>query len=86
MRQAVSSIIMRTTLDIENPVLEELREFGRAEGRSLGQAASELLAEALHGRKKLAKPVGRLAWKSHPMGARLDLADKDAVFALLDRK
>jgi len=83
---AVASIIMRTTLDIESPVLEELREFGRAEGRSLGQAASELLAEALHVRKKLVKPVGRLAWKSHPMGARVDLADKDAVFALLDRK
>lgn len=86
MRQTVSSLIMRTTLDIEDPVLEELREFGRAEGRSLGQAASELLAEALHGRKKIGKPAGRFAWKSHPMRARVDLADKDAVYALLDRK
>lgn len=77
---------MRTTLDIEDPVLEELREFGRAEGRSLGQAASELPAEALHSRKKVGRPAGRLAWKSQPMGARVDLADKDAVFALLDRK
>ena len=77
---------MRTTLDIENPVLEELRAFGRAEGRSLGQAASELLAEALHDRKKLVRPVGGLSWKSHPMEARVDIADKDAVYALLDRK
>lgn len=86
MRLGVSSAIMRTTLDIENPVLEELREFGRAEGRSLGQAASELLAEALHVRKKTGKPAGRLEWKSHPMRALVDLGDKDAVFALLDRK
>ena len=86
MRQAVASLIMRTTLDIENPVMEELRAFGRAEGRSLGQVASELLAEALVGRKKHGKPAGKLAWNSRPMRARVDLADKDAVFSLLDQK
>lgn len=37
----------RRKLDIENPVMEELRRFERAEGRSFGQAASELMVEVV---------------------------------------
>lgn len=73
-------------MDIEQPILNELREFGRMEGRSLGQVASELLAEALVGRKKNLKPDRKFAWNSRAMHARVDIADKDAVFAILDRK
>ena len=77
---------MRTTLDIEPPILDELREFGRIERRSLGQVASQLLAEAIDVRKAHLKPVGKFVWNSRPMGARVDISDKDAVFSILDQK
>jgi hypothetical protein len=75
---------VRTTLDIEAPVLKELRELQKREGGSLGALVSRLLAGALAGRKNRATaPTFR--WASRPMGARVDLADKDAVYATLDR-
>jgi len=77
---------MRTTLDIESPVLEELKAFGRREGRSLGQVASRLLAEALAGRNLDGKSDEKFHWASRSMRARVDLSDKEAVFAILDEK
>lgn len=38
---------MRTTLDIEDPVLEAVKELARREGRSAGAVASELIRRAL---------------------------------------
>jgi hypothetical protein len=75
---------MRTTVDIEAPVLKDLRELQRREGGTLGQVVSRLLAEALARRpKKPSPPV--FEWTSRPMGALVDLADKDVVYAILDR-
>jgi hypothetical protein len=75
---------MRTTLDIEAPVLKELRELQKREGGTLGELASRLLAEALARRpKKPATPT--LEWTARPMGALVDLADKDVLYAILDR-
>lgn len=75
---------MRTTLDIEAPVLKEVRELQRREGGTLGDLVSRLLAEALARRPK--RPVApNLEWKTRPMGALVDLADKDVVYAILDR-
>jgi hypothetical protein len=75
---------MRTTLDIETPVLKELRELQRREGGTLGDLVSRLLSEALARRpKRPASPT--LEWTARPMGALVDLADKDVVYAILDR-
>jgi len=75
---------MRTTLDIETPVLKDLRELQRREGGTLGDLVSRLLAEALAGRPK--KPVApAFGWTARPMGALVDLADQDMVHAILDR-
>lgn len=38
---------MRTTLDIEEPVLEALKELARREGRTAGALASELIRRGL---------------------------------------
>lgn len=38
---------MRTTLDIEDPVLQVVKELARREGRSAGAVASELIRRAL---------------------------------------
>lgn len=75
---------MRTTVDIEAPVLKELRELQRREGVTLGELVSRLLAEALARRpKKAVAPT--LEWTAKPLGALVDLADKDVVYAILDR-
>ena len=75
---------MRTTLDIEAPVLKELRELQKREGGSLGALVSRLLSVALAGRGKH-PPVPAFGWTSRPMRSVEDLADKDAVYAILDR-
>jgi hypothetical protein len=75
---------MRTTLDIETPVLKDLRELQQREGGTLGDLVSRLLAEALARRPK--RPVAPpFEWTARPMGARVELADKDVVYTILDR-
>ena len=75
---------MRTTVDIDGPVLEDLKRLQKREGKSLGRMASDLLAEAISryggGRRKPAP----FRWISKPMKARVDLADKEAVRAAAD--
>ena len=64
--------------------MKELRELQKREGGTLGELVSRLLAGALAGRLK--KPVNpQLEWTAKPMGALVDLADKDVVYAILDR-
>jgi hypothetical protein len=76
---------MRTTIDLEAPVLEELKRVQQEEGVSLGKLASRLLADALDfRRKKTAKPL-KLSWITGRMGALVDLSDKDAVYRVLDQ-
>ncbi len=83
MSAGLASNIMRTTLDIEAPILLEVKALHEREGRSLGAIVSELLAEALAGRNSpSAAPSFR--WTSRPMKSRIDLSDKDAVYAALD--
>jgi hypothetical protein len=75
---------MRTTVDIDGPVLEDLKRIQKKEGKSLGRTASDLLAEAIsrYGLKKR-RPVP-FHWISRPLHARVDLADKEAVRAAAD--
>ena len=56
-----SDIMARTTLNIDTPLLQELKMLQKREGKSLGRIVSELLAEALsnHGRKKRTRQVFR---------------------------
>lgn len=75
---------MRTTLDIDTPLLRELKKLQKKEGRSLGRIVSQLLAEALARRKTPPEPP-TLQWVSHPMHALVDLSDKEAIYGVLDR-
>jgi hypothetical protein len=75
---------MRTTLDIEGLVLKQLREIQKREGGTLGSIVSRLLAEAL-GRRSRRAATPAFRWTARKMEARVDLADKDAVYAILDR-
>lgn len=77
---------MRTTIDIDAPVLRELKRLQDQEGLSLGRLASDLLAKALAERKKAgaAGATPKFQWITHPMRARVDLADRDAVRDAMD--
>ena len=77
---------MRTTLDLEEPILEELKCVQRQEGGSLGRVASQLLADALTARRNKVPKSAKILWKSRRMGAFVDLADKDALYKILDRE
>jgi hypothetical protein len=78
------SIMARTTLDIDTPILKELKKLRKERGGSLGRIASQLLAEAL-ARRKTTSTVPTLRWIARPMHALVDLSDKEAVYAALDR-
>ena len=75
--------MMRTTLDIEGPILKELRALQKREGGSLGALVSRLLAVALAKQGRPGKEPFR--WTARPMEASVDLADKEALYAILDR-
>jgi len=80
----ITSDVMRTTLDIDDPVLREVKAIHEKEGRSMGAVVSELLADALSRRRASGNRPPAFRWTTRPMRARIDLADKDAVYAELD--
>ena len=71
----------RTTIDIDAGVLRELKRRQRKEGKTLGQLVSELLAVSL---RRSERPADDLRWTARPMGARVDLEDKEAVRRALE--
>ena len=74
---------MRTTLNIDDPILKELKQLQAQEGKSLGRLVSDLLARAL---KSKATQAGNPSdgWIAKPMSARIDLTDKEAVRRAMD--
>ncbi len=74
----------RTTIDIDNPILMEVKNLQKREGRSIGKIVSQLLSEALAQRKHRTK-APRFKWRSRRMGALIDISDKDALYKILDR-
>jgi hypothetical protein len=82
-RVLASSIMPRTTLDLDGSVLSQLRRRGQKEGKSMGQVASELLARGLA--EGADRDVPALQWISDDLGEPLvDLEDKEAVQEALD--
>jgi hypothetical protein len=78
-----SRIMSRTTLDLDSSVLEQLRRRAQAEHKSMGQVASERLATALRDDTP-AEPTP-VRWSTLHMGRpKVDLADKDALWKVLD--
>ena len=77
---------MRTTVDIDDSILKDLKKIREKEGKSLGRLISDLLAQAIRERKspKASAKPGR--WISKAMGARVDLADREALFAAMEQE
>ncbi len=75
----------RTTVEIDRPLLEELREIAAREGKPLRKIIGDVLAAGLLERKSgKRRKVPRLKWHSQPMGARIDYLDKDELYRVLD--
>lgn len=73
----------RTTVNIDAPILRDLKRLQKREHKPLGQLVSELLAQALA--RATAREAGPdFTWTSRPMGAIVDLDDGDAVQRVLD--
>ena len=80
---------MRTTIDIDTHVLEDVRRVQKREGTSLGRLVSDLLAQALAASQQeaSASTVPAFRWLAKPMNAKVDLGDKDAVLdAMAERR
>jgi len=76
----------RTTLDIDTSLLEELKRMRKQEKKSLGDLVSDLLTEALAHRSRRRAAPQEFSWISRPMGARVDISRKDALYAALDER
>ena len=78
-----SHIMARTTLNIDTPILMDLKRIQQREKKSLGRIVSDLLAEAMAARGR--EPDSpRFDWIAGEMKPLIDIADKDSLFAALD--
>jgi hypothetical protein len=77
---------MRTTVDIDDPILKDLKKIQEKEGKSLGRLISDLLARALGERKSEKASSKPSRWISKAMGARIDLADREALYAAMEQE
>jgi hypothetical protein len=77
---------MRTTVDIDDPILKEVKSLGKKEGKSLGRIVSDLLARGLRTRDIAGKERKARRWITRPMASRVELADKEAVYAAMERE
>ena len=75
---------MRTTIDIDDPVLKDLKRLQQHEGKLLGRLASDLLAQAMASARSREPQAPPLHWVSRRMSARVDLADRDALLDAMD--
>jgi len=73
----------RTTVDIDASVLRELKKRQKREHKPLGQLVSELVAKAIDVEDTTARPF---RWVSRDLRPRIDLEDKDALWAILDER
>lgn len=74
---------MRTTIDIDGPILKDLKRLQREEGKSLARVLNELLATALKSRRGKARSTHKLRLPSRAMQQRIDVEDREAVWNLL---
>jgi hypothetical protein len=72
---------VRTTIEIEDVILRELRQILKREGGTLGGLVSRLLTQALARTETSPTPF---RWTAKPLRARIDLADKEALYNTLD--
>jgi hypothetical protein len=73
----------RTTLDIDERVLRELKKKAAAEGRTLQAVANDLLKRALHTRAHQPFSLQIQGWAAD-LQPGVDILDRDSLFDLLN--
>lgn len=76
----------RTTLNIDTPLMKELKRLQKEEKKSLGRLVSDLLSEALAEHREGKRPATQLNWTAKDMKPRVVLTDKDALYAILNER
>ncbi len=76
---------MRTTVDIDDPILKDLKKIQEKEGKSLGRLISDLLARAIRERESPKGSAKSPRWISKAMDARVDLADREALYEAMEQ-
>ena len=71
---------MRTTLDIDDPILKEIKRLQRRAGKSMGRLVSDLLARALADTRSAPPDATAFKRVARTMTARVDLGDTQALF------
>ena len=77
---------MRTTVNIDDPILKELKAIQQKEGESLGRLISDLLAPVLGEYNRTQRSTKSAMWISKKMGARIDLTDNEALYTAMDKE
>ena len=75
---------MRTTIDIDDPILKQVKRLQKRQSKSLGRVVSDLLAQSLAQTDKPSTRGATFHWASKPMNARVNLADKHALLDAMD--
>ena len=76
---------MRTTIDIDDPILQEVKDLQKTQGKSLGRLISDLLAQALREGQRTRRKSKPARWIARSLGARVDLSDKEALYSTLEK-
>lgn len=74
----------KTTVDIDDRLLREIKALSRKEGVSMKEALERLVATGLSSLKQKPREK-KLAWKSSPSIALINIQDKDALYKALDK-
>lgn len=75
---------MRTTIDIDAPILKDLKRLQKREGKSLGRLVSDLLVESLSRRREGPQRAKSFKWIQRGMAPKVDLRDKELLHSILD--
>jgi hypothetical protein len=80
-----SCIMPRTTLNLDAPILRDLKRLQKREGKPLGRLVSDLLARVLRDVRDDERRAPPFRWNAQRLDPRVDLGDKEAIRAILDR-
>jgi len=74
----------RTTVNIDRPVLQDLKRIQKREKKSLGRIISDLLAQALSQARQMPAKEAHFNWVTRQMRARVALTDKEALYRAME--
>ncbi len=75
---------MRTTIDIDDPILKDLKQLQAKVGKSMGRLVSDLLATALAEVREEHPRYQPFEWVAENMAAKVDIADREALLDAID--